>query len=451
MSAKAMSSDKSSEQVKSKFRWRFMLTAGVGFFADAYELFIMGIVTKILAPIMGLSILQQALLNSASLASAAIGAITFGVLSDLFGRKKLYGYEIAVLFVGALLSACAQSFIWLLVARIIVGLGIGGDYPSSAVVASENSCAQKRGFMVLLVFAMQAVGLIFGSLFASFLLSINISHELIWRLLLGFGMIPTASVFYLRRTIQESPHYTRSKDLPVEASRVVSDLAGVEDDVVRMRYKKQRLTEWKWVKYLLATAGAWFLMDVALYGNGISNTIILNKVVPHTSDLSTHLLFITLITAALILMFAVPGYFLAAKFVDRIGRRRLQLLGFFFMTAAFIAIGSNQYVINHFRLFFLIYGISFFFINFGPNTTTFLIPSEIYPTTIRAKAHGISAAIGKVGAFVGAFFLPFLLHGYSIHAVMCMMAVVSALGFAITFLLPEMSRVDLSFTETEVN
>ncbi|MEL1224935.1 MAG: UDP-N-acetylglucosamine 2-epimerase, partial [Candidatus Neomarinimicrobiota bacterium] len=47
-------------------------------------------------------------------------------------------------------------------------------------------------------------------------------------------------------------------------------------------------------------------------------------------------------------------------------------------------------------MFFLIYGISFFFINFGPNTTTFLIPSEIYPTTIRAKAHGISAAIGKV-------------------------------------------------------
>ena len=443
---------------KAGFKWRFMLTAGVGFFADAYELFIMGVVTAILAHqgVWNLTIWQQAVLNGASLASAALGSITFGFLSDLLGRKKLYGYEIAVLFFGVLLSCTAQNFTWLLIARVIVGLGIGGDYPSSAVVASEHSCPQKRGFMVLLVFAMQAVGLIFGSLLASILLAVNIDQSIVWRLLLGFGMIPAGSVFYLRRKIQESPHYARAKDLPVEASRVVSDLAGVEDDVIRLRYKKQSLFQPKWIMYLVATCGAWFLMDVALYGNGISNVKILASLSPHASLLNH-----TLMSAAIFTLFAVPGYILAAKYIDKIGRRNLQLLGFLAMAVCFALIASglagvnvqfvsaniHTTVMSNFALFFIIYGVSYFFINFGPNTTTFLIPSEIYPTTIRARAHGISAAVGKVGAFVGVFFLPYLLKNYGIQKLMFMMSLVSLTGLGLTLLLPEMGRLCLSTTE----
>ena len=98
-------------------------------------------------------------------------------------------------------------------------------------------------------------------------------------------------------------------------------------------------------------------------------------------------------------------------------------------------------------LFVLVYGMSYFFINFGPNTTTFLIPSEIYPTTVRAKAHGISAAVGKVGAFVGAFFLPLVLERYGMHSVMTMMGLVSIAGLLVTFLVPEMKQQDLSATE----
>ena len=93
-----------------RFHWRIVITAGVGFFTDAYELFIIGVVTAILGPIWHISMLQLSILNGASLAAAALGAVTFGTLSDLFGRKKLYGLEVAILFVGALLSATAQSF-----------------------------------------------------------------------------------------------------------------------------------------------------------------------------------------------------------------------------------------------------------------------------------------------------------------------------------------------------
>lgn len=433
----------SSEEAKlGKFHAKMVFTAGIGFFTDAYDLFIIGIVTSILGPIWGLNTFQVAILNGAALASAAFGAVFFGFFSDRYGRKKLYGFEVLILFFGAILSASSSSFTMLLIARLIVGFGIGGDYPSSAVVISENSTRKNRGFLVLLVFAMQAVGLIVGPGFASLLLASHLSHDVIWRILVGFGAIPAASVFYLRRTIQESPHYLRSKaSIPVEVSRVVRDLAAPKEGLSAYdpQYQKPSLFSKKWRTCLLGTAGAWFLLDVAFYGNGISSLMIINAIHPNAT-----ILFHTLVSAGLFLIFAVPGYALAAKYVDKIGRKPLQYMGFFMMAAMYLAMALMPHTQNMMPLFTLLFGISFFFVNFGPNTTTFLIPSEIYPTSIRARAHGISAAVGKLGAFLGAFVLPFLLRELGVFTTMGMMSGVAALGIFTTMLLPEMKNKSLS-------
>lgn len=443
----AVSTGTESNKKFSKFHAKMVLTAGIGFFTDAYDLFIIGIVSSILAPLWHLSTLQLALLNGAALASAAFGAIFFGYMSDRFGRKRFYGYEVLVLFFGALLSAVATNFVWLFITRIIVGFGIGGDYPSSAVVVSENATHKNRGFLVLLVFAMQAVGLIVGPLLASLLMVTKLPHDLIWRILLGLGMIPSASVFYLRRNIQESQHYIKSmkKEVPVEVSRVVRDLTAPPEPGVSAydeHPKRPSLLSKKWLVCLIGTAGAWFLLDVAFYGNGVSSVMIINALKPHAT-LAAH----TAISACLFLLFAVPGYILAAKYVDRIGRKPLQYIGFFMMALMYLLIAFIPDLRHLMWLFITLFGISFFFVNFGPNTTTFLIPAEIYPTNIRARAHGISAAVGKLGAFVGAFLLPFLLRHIGVFGAMGVMGGVSLLGVLITALLPEMKNKSLEEIE----
>lgn len=437
------------EEVKlNKFHAKMVITAGIGFFTDAYDIFIISVVTAILGPIWHLTTLNIALLNAAALIAAAFGAIFFGFFSDRYGRKKLYGFEVLILFCGAILSACATSFIFLLISRVIVGFGIGGDYPSSAVVISENSTRKNRGFLVLLVFAMQALGLIVGPLLASVLLATHLSHETIWRVLLGLGAIPAASVFYLRRNIQESAHYLRSKEpieaIPVEVSRVVRDLAAPKEGVSAYdsQFRKHSLFSKKWLVCLLGTAGAWFLLDVAFYGNSVSSLMIINAIHPNAT-----LLMHTMITGLLFLVFAVPGYALAAKYVDKIGRKPLQYLGFFMMALMFGLMAWIPAVDHIVPLFIAIFGVSFFFVNFGPNTTTFLIPSEIYPTSIRARAHGISAAVGKLGAFVGVFLVPFLLKDYGVSPTMGFMTIVSLLGIFITIVIPEMKNKSLSDTE----
>lgn len=426
----------------SKFHWKMVITAGMGFFTDAYDLFIIGVVTAILAPIWHLSIHQLAILNGASLAAAAFGAIFFGLLSDKLGRKKLYGFEVLILFFGAIISACSTGFVMLLLARILVGFGIGGDYPTSAVVASEAASKKNRGFMVLLVFAMQAVGLTLGPLLASLLLATHMPSDLVWRVLLGLGAIPAASVFFMRRRIQESPRYLLTQKTPVEVGRVVSDLAGHKDPVLRQGYAKQRLLSKRWLKYLLGTAGAWFLLDVAFYGNGVSSVLIMKAIAPNASLLSH-----TLITALIFFVFAVPGYAMSAKYVDKIGRKTVQMMGFVMMALCFALIALVPGVRAWMPAFIALYGMSFFFTNFGPNATTFLIPSEIYPTSIRARAHGISAAVGKIGAFIGAFFLPTVLATYGVALTIGAMALVCLCGILTTLLVPEMKDRSLEDAE----
>jgi nitrate/nitrite transporter NarK len=87
--------------------------------------------------------------------------------------------------------------------------------------------------------------------------------------------------------------------------------------------------------------------------------------------------------------------------------------------------------------FLLVYGVSYFFTEFGPNMTTFVMPSELYPVEMRATGHGISAGIGKFGAFIGVFLFPVLNSSFGLRGTLLLTAGISVLGMALTFVLPE--------------
>ena len=156
---------------------KIMFVSGMGFFTDAYDLFIIGVVVALLKTQWNLSTAQVSLVNSVTLAASALGAILFGRIADILGRKRIYGYEVLILAVGAIASAFAPNYTFLLVARIVLGIGIGGDYPVSATIMSEYSGKQSRGRMVGLVFAMQGAGLVVGPLIASILLEVGGQHQ----------------------------------------------------------------------------------------------------------------------------------------------------------------------------------------------------------------------------------------------------------------------------------
>jgi hypothetical protein len=85
----------------SKFQLKIMFVSGMGFFTDAYDLFVIGIVVSLLKTQWTMSTNQVSWLNSATLLASAVGAIVFGRVADMLGRKRIYGYEVLILAAGA--------------------------------------------------------------------------------------------------------------------------------------------------------------------------------------------------------------------------------------------------------------------------------------------------------------------------------------------------------------
>jgi len=386
------------------------------------------------------------LVSSLALLSAAIGGIVFGRVADLLGRKRIYGYEVLVLAAGAIASALAPNIWWLIAFRFILGIGIGGDYPVSSTIMSEYAGRSSRGMLVSLVFAAQAAGYLVGPLIAAGLLASGISHDLAWRLMLGFGAIPGLAVFYLRRQIQETPRYTMESGHHDEFSRAAGNIlgqhnkSGSEGDPSAEHGERPSFVEGfarlvrskRLLAWTIAACGAWFMLDFAYYGNTISGPIVLKALSPHSTLLEN-----TLQQLFVFGVFATPGYAVAALTMDRLGRKFIQIMGFLGMTAAFAAIAFIPGVTKQVVPFLLLYGMSYFFTEFGPTTTTFIYPSEIFPTRVRTTAHGLATAVSRIGGFIGVFLFPFLVSSYSLSGAELFAGVAAVLGIMLTLLLPE--------------
>jgi MFS family permease len=264
--------------------------------------------------------------------------------------------------------------------------------------------------------------------------------------MLGLGAIPAGAVIYMRTRMPESPRYVANVQGKVaEAKANLSQFTGKDVGSVsgstasprRMTFR-EFISNPKYLRYLLGTAGAWFFFDYAYYGNSISMPMVLKAVSPSSSPNTT--MAWTLIVFAVA---AVPGYILAFSKMDKIGHRKLQLIGFACMGAAFGVIGFVPHMTVLVLPFLLVFGASYFFAEFGPNTTTFVMAAEVYPTSMRTTGHGISAGVAKAGAFIGVFVFPILKGAFGIKGTLSITFVFAVCGFLVTLLLPEPSQRSL--------
>jgi MFS family permease len=307
---------------------------------------------------------------------------------------------------------------------------------------SEFSNRRDRGRLVGLVFSMQAVGLIVGPLVGLVLLTSGMGSSLTWRIMLGLGAVPAAAVIYFRSKMPESPRFqSRVKG---NAERAATDIESFTGGVInassttQVNSKLMGLREFlvnpRMIALMIGTAGSWFLFDYAYYGNTLSLPSILSEVSPNAT-LVTKLM----LTLALFVVFAVPGYLLAVWKMDKIGHRRLQFIGFAVMALCFLLLAAFPALTMNVVPFVAIFGMSYFFTEFGPNTTTFVLPSEVFPVNMRTTGHGFAAGIGKLGAFVGVFLVPELETHFGLRGLLLVAGIAALLGFTLTRILPEPS------------
>lgn len=155
--------------------------------------------------------------------------------------------------------------------------------------------------------------------------------------------------------------------------------------------------------WVYRTSLSWCFLDIAYYGLSLNNAIILGVIGYSTAGATStyQYLFNTAVgNMIIVLAGAVPGYWVTVATVDTIGRKPIQLMGFFILTILFIVMGFAYHHLSPNGLL-AIYVLAQFFFNFGPNSTTFIVPGECFPTRYRSTSHGISAAAGKIGSIIG--------------------------------------------------
>ncbi|KAJ3268871.1 phosphate transporter [Terramyces sp. JEL0728] len=461
--------------------WRAILVAGSGFLTDSYDNFVIGIMTTIIGYVYfgwnknKIPDFDNGWLKAASSWGNLTGQFVFGILGDILGRKKMYGIELIILIVGAvgcaLAAPPARGFgfagilgFW----RFILGVGVGGDYPVSGVITSEFASTKNRGTMIALVFAMQGVGILLGSAvsvlallaYQDMIRSDPINLDFVWRVMAGFGCVPALCAVYFRLTIPETPRYALDVEKDVAkgaaaARQFMSNKMTIvhEEEHISQSTEKKKpfhvsfieyFGKWGNFKVLIGTAMTWFFLDIGFYGTNLNTSTIISAIgwgAPPSPAAPYDVIWNLAAGSAIVnLAGNFPGYFFTVFFVDRIGRKPIQFLGFAMLTLSFLfmAIFYNTLTKNAIGAFVFLYCFAQFFFNFGPNSTTFIIPAEAFPTKVRSSAHGISAAAGKAGAIIAAQgFDPLKTQSGGISLLLWIFSGCCLLGFLFTFLVPE--------------
>lgn len=313
----------------------------------------------------------------------------------------------------------------------------------------------------------------------------QLAIDKMWRIIIGFGAVPGCIALYYRLTIPETPRYTFDVARDVEKAGedvqayIKGNREGEPDEIRRVTAMAQtspaleipkaswadfyhHYSQWRYGKVLLGTAGSWFFLDVAYYGLSLNNSIILSAI-GYSGGSNVYQIYYRTAVGNLILVCAgaIPGYWVSVALIDTVGRKPIQLMGFTLLTILFIVIGFAYHKLSGHALLAL-YVLAQFFFNFGPNSTTFIVPGECFPTRYRSTSHGLSAGSGKIGAIIAqCVFGPLRTRGATsgatgaaaspwLNHVMEIFALFMLCGIFTTLLIPETKRKTLEELAGEV-
>ena len=479
------------------FRWfhvKAILISGVGFFTDAYDLYTVGLISQMIAYARfpthlnskgaygSLPTTQDLVVKGMALVGTLFGQLFFGTLGDRLGRKGPYGWTLIIMTVTTIGCAAAtwgsqDVFIGVFAMwRFLLGIGIGGDYPLSAVIVSEYTPRHLRGAMMAAIFSMQGIGFMSAAIVAiivtkCFESSIHdclpgvacMPLDHVWRIIVGIGVIPAIATYYLRTRLPETPRFTALVDHDVKKAEadMVSVMNNTDEykkreaekhphqDTCRPTFKEFRVfitqrPHWVW---LLGTAGSWFFLDIAYYCQNLFTPKVVSDIGYNSSvkpGAGPGAIYDSVFnnvtgTAIVVAIGLVPGYYFTVALIERLGRKTIQFMGFIMMTILLVIVGVayDHLRANAIWAFIALYALTFFFANFGPNTTTFIVPGECFPTRFRSTCHGISAAWGKAGAIVGVYGFGHINDELGTQLCLGLLSIPMAVGLLTTILIPE--------------
>lgn len=400
---------------------------GLGLFVEGYVLFSVGNIKPLLQAVWPAcwkthtecDVNSVAAVDYLQIIGIIVGQILVGIEGDWIGRRFGMVQDALVMTLGSVMltamwGTSQQGWVALYaISLFIYGIGVGGEYPMTSTRAMEASVGagagasdrMHRGRKVALAFTMQgwgqfinqAVLIILLLIFHNTLSSPFSKTSVQWTFRVSFGIIiiPTLYLAYIRF------YKLAYTDTQLREAKARNNVSGYDVRSLKLA------TSHYWHR-MVGTALVWFANDVVFYGAKIFSGVFISIITGGSASLGKTWQYNLINTAV-----SLAGYYFGAMLIDHkmYGRKWMQANGLIMIFILYLISAALYPQLTQpgsgVRWFQAIYFLSSFFTQFGPNTTSFLLAAEVYPTSIRSTAHGVSAAVGKLGAL-----LPAVLYNY---------------------------------------
>jgi putative MFS transporter len=391
-------------------RGLFAIIATAWFF-DSMDL---GALTFVLGPIrqsFGLSASETGLLSSMSFLGMFLGAASAGLLADRFGRTRVFQVSMIFWGLGSILCGLSPTVQTLAAARILLGFGMGMEFPVAQSMVSEMIPAGQRGRYIALLEGFWPLGFI-----AAGLLSFAVLSFADWHWVFILQGIPAIFVLIVRRYVPESPRWLASRGDAAGAERVMSEieakvsqrlngatLPAPQPEQVEPRTSQglstQGLSTLFSAGYGRRTIMLWCLWFFALLGfYGLTTwlgALLQAKGFPVTKSVYYTIL---------ISLAGIPGFLTAAWMIEALGRKPTLIA-----TLLGAAISCYFYGGAADQTQLIVAGLCMQFCAFGMWSALYAYTPELYPTHVRATGTGFASAVGRIGSLIGPSVIGFIL------------------------------------------
>jgi MFS family permease len=400
----------------SRWHWRILIGLGTVWILDGLEVTIVGsIAGAISAKGSGIDISSGQVAGWAAsmyVAGACFGALLFGRLTDIFGRKRLFMITLGVYLAATIATAFAWSPLFFFACRFVTGMGIGGEYSAINSAIDELIPAAHRGRIDIIINGTYWAGAAAGALLSVAALHI-FSPLLSWRVCFGLGFILGLAILIVRRHVPESPRWLfihgrerEAEEVTRDIERQVMESTGAElddpDDTITINQRKS-IGLWEISKAIVATYPKRTVLGLALF---IGQAFLYNAILfGYATLLSTFFGVATSNAPYYLVVFAVgnlAGPLVLGPLFDSVGRKPM-IAGTYILSGVLLLI--TGYLFDQHQLpatsLTVAWSVVFFFASAGVSAA-YLTVSEIFPMETRALAIALFYAVGTgIGGIAG--------------------------------------------------
>lgn len=415
---------------------KLVVAGGAGMLADGYDLSVVNLVMVMLENVYPSSLTpqNQGLIVSITILGVVIGMVSFGTVADICGRKIASIITAALVALGSILSGCAFQeghFIdivyQLAFFRFLLGLGIGGEYPLSAAISTEVSFRRdqdlccSRSDLLIVNMILYNVGVCLQASLVLLLLGLHLKFDLMWRLSLGLGAVPSLIVLMIRVSMEE----------PEDANSVVAANGRRRSTSLFIGNIVQEVSQRTGL--LFGACICWALFNFVSYSMSSFSHVMCDRIFEfRRSDNNTDILFRDAVYALLLAVFACLS-FGTLLVTSRPSPRSLQLAGFvgtaFLLALCSLLMSKADGSFSTVEMMLQALTVCSLSVI---GASTYMVPTQSFPPSVRASCVGLAAASGKIGALLGTAVFPSAEAAYGLQPCLYVGSCVMLLGAAAT-------------------